>query len=613
MRSSALWPRLLPFLVLPPLLLANTLPQAADPASAVGLGKKIEAGQLAFRDAAGKQVTLADFKGKKAIVVVFLSFECPVSSSYAEPLADLARAFSERGVAFVGVHAPDETAAQIAKLARDFKLPFGVYRDERHAAAEALGAQVTPEAFVLDGDLVMRYRGRIDDHYAARLKPNARISRQDLRQAIEELLAGKAVSEPATRAVGCAISRPRPKQSAVGKVTYHRDVLPILQQHCQECHRPGEVAPFALMTYRQAVNWAADIKEYTQSHKMPPWKPTEGVPMHNERKVSADEIATLARWVDGGTPEGDPATAPAPRQFANGWQLGEPDLVLTMQDDFQLGGSGSDLYRCYVLGTDLPEDRQVAAVEVRPGNRRIVHHAALFVDTAGDGRKLQERLGKKNLGKDDRGIGYSTPMALSFVPGFLPQSTLGGWAPGMKIRRLPDGVGFHLPKGADVVMQIHYHRSGRVEKDRTSVGLYFAKKPGKDGAGRLQGVAVPGHFLVIPAGKECFRVVGSTWVRQDAQVHFLVPHMHLLGREIKMTMVPPDGKPRTLLTIKDWDFNWQETYFLKESLAIKAGTALRRRGRFRQQCPQPAIRTTHRGTCSSAWKRTTRCALVSLA
>jgi peroxiredoxin len=518
---------------------------------------------------AGESLALRDLKDKKAVVIVFLSFECPVAAGYAQSLAELAADYQDRNVAFVGICAGDDGPDGAGESAQDFRLPFPVCRDERGAAADALAAEVTPEAFVLDGDFVVRYRGRIDDRYAARLKPSAAVTRHDLRLALDEVLAGVPVTEPKTRAVGCAIPRPRRAPADAGAVTYYGDVLPILQNHCQECHRPGEVAPFPLTSYRQAVKWAADIKEYTQRRKMPPWKVVEGASMHGERRLTEREIATLAAWVDGGTPAGNPATAPPPRRFVEGWQLGPPDLVLTVDDDFALGAEGPDLYRCFVLPTSLPEDRDVVAVEVRPGNRRVVHHAVLFTDGSGQARKLDVSARGKNQGKDDHGPGYSIPMNLSFLPGFLPEGGMGGWAPGLMIRPLPDGTGMRLRRGVDVIMQLHYHRSGKPETDRTSVGLYFAARPAER---HMQGVAVPGQFLFIPAGAERHRVSGSVWLRQDCQLHAIMPHMHLLGREIKITMTPPGGQPQTLVAVKDWDFNWQETYFFKDLITAKAGT-----------------------------------------
>jgi hypothetical protein len=326
------------------------------------------------------------------------------------------------------------------------------------------------------------------------------------------------------------------------------------------------------MTYKQAVNWAGDIKEYTQSRKMPPWKLTEGIPFHNDRRLSEKEIATLAAWVDGGTPEGDPKDAPPPRQFTDGWQLGKPDLVLTPREDFILGPSGRDLFRVLVLPTNLPEDRYVVAVEVRPGNPRIVHHTLNFIDTTGQGRKLEEAAQAREKDKKetayDRGPGYSVSMGV----GFLPQGGLSGWAPGQMARQLPEGYGFYLPKNSDVIVQVHYHRNGRVEKDRIAIGLYFARKT--EGMKRFKGGVIAGRFIAIPAGSERFKVTGDVKVVEDCLLHSVMPHMHLIGREIKVTLKEPEGDARTLLNITDWDYNWQETYFLKQPMKLKAGSVL---------------------------------------
>jgi mono/diheme cytochrome c family protein len=496
----------------------------------------------------------------------------------------MAKAYGERGVTFLGIHSGDgETNKQAKEMS-----PLKLLRDPKGRAAAALKAEVTPEAFILDANFVLLYRGRIDDRYAARLKPKTRISRHDLKTALDEVLAGKRVTEPATTAVGCPIERPNsPVASAPGTPAFYRHVLPILQQHCQTCHRPGDIGPFSLMNYRQARRWATDIKEYTRSRKMPPWKPVAGPAFHGERKLTKQEIATLAAWADGGTPQGDPKDAPPPRVFKDDWQLGKPDLVLTVDKDFQIGATGPDLYRFFVLPTNLKEDIYVSAVEVRPGNRRVVHHAVLFVDGNGRGRQRQQRAQKEEQGTSaqDRGPGYSLAMAFAFLPGFLPQGGLGGWAPGSIPQQLPKGTGYFLPKGADVVMQLHYHRTGRIEKDRTSVGLYFSKAKVNS---RMQGMAVPGHFLFIPAGAKSYRIEGSIWVRQDCQVHAVVPHMHLLGRQIKVTMTPPGGAARTLVAIDDWDFNWQEIYLFKEPIRALSGTRFDVEGVYDNSADNPS-------------------------
>jgi peroxiredoxin len=535
------------------------------------LNKKIE--NVALKNADGKPVALYDQKDNKAVVVAFVSFECPVSNSYAPILAELHKNYAAKGVAFLAVNSTDDLdAAAVAKHAAEYKYPFPVLKDADHQAADMLKATVVSEAFVLDHNFVLRYRGRIDNSYAARLKKNNQVTTHDLQTALDELLAGKDVSEPATKAVGCPVVREK-SAKATTEVTYYRDVLPILQANCQQCHRPGEVGPFSLMTYEQAVNWAGDIKEYTQSRKMPPWKPVDGIAFHNERKLSEKQIETLAAWADGGTPEGDSKDAPKPREFVDGWQLGKPDLVLTVPEEMTIDAAGKDLFRCYVLPTNLTEDKYVVAVEVRPGNKRILHHTLNFWDTSGEARKLEEKSQKDAKPDDkDRGPGYSSAMGVGFRP--ATPGTFGGlsgWAPGTLGRELPEGTGFPLPKGADVILQCHYHRTGRVEKDQTSIGLYFAKKPVKT---PFQSMVVPGSFLFIPAGDAHYKIKGAVEVEEDCKLHTVMPHMHMLGREVKVTVTPPDDKPFTLVAINDWDYNWQETYLLEKPLDVKKGTKI---------------------------------------
>ena len=229
-------------------------------------------------------------------------------------LAEMDKRYSDKGVRFVGVCPGDEDAVAVATHAKEFKLSFPVYKDEKAAAVAALKAEKTPEAFVLDHNLVLRYRGRIDDGFAARLKKNQQIKSHDLEKALDEMLAGKAVSQPVTAAVGCPIGVER-KIENDGDVTYYRDVLPILQKRCQECHRPGRGGTVLAHDLPAGRQLGDDIKQYTPTHQMPPWKIAEGVAFRNERSMTDKEIATLAAWVDGGTPEGDPKDAPPPRRI----------------------------------------------------------------------------------------------------------------------------------------------------------------------------------------------------------------------------------------------------------------------------------------------------------
>lgn len=548
---------------------------AAAPAAEAGRPSRATVGSavgdIRLTDVAGVGRSLQGLRGTAATVVVFLSFECPISVAYCHALGRMAADYGPRGVAFVGVVCAADPETDLPSKVNEYQLPFPVLRDDDCRAADLFGATVTPEAFVLDKSGVIRYRGRIDNGYAARLKRNFQTTSQDLRRALDDVLAGRAVATAVTLPVGCPIPRPKAATPATASATYYRDVLPILQQNCQWCHRPGEVGPFALITYRQALNWASDIKAYTQSRKMPPWKPAEGPPFQNERRLSEAEIRTLAAWADGGAPAGDPKDAPPPRQFADGWQLGTPDLVLEPTRDFRLGGTGKDLFRCFVLPTDLTEERFVSAIEVRPGNPRVVHHALLFVDTAGKGRELEAAAQKKEgPAAADGGPGYSIGMGV----GFLPHGGMGGWAPGVLGRRLPAGAAYHLPKGSDVVVQVHYHRDGRPETDRIRVGLYFSKGPVSR---RYQGITVAGaqaggRFFVIPAGATDFHVRGSVWVDQECDIYSVMPHVHLTGRSVRVTITPPGAPTQTLVSIPDWDYNWQEIYFFEQPIHVRPGT-----------------------------------------
>jgi thiol-disulfide isomerase/thioredoxin len=543
------------------------------------LGKKID---TVLADSAGKQVSLAQLAGEKGTVVVFLSFDCPNSNGYTPTLLDFAKSFDPKGIKFIGVVENELTAEELKAKVAEYKLPFPVFTDPKQAIADSFKAKVTPEACLLDHNQVLRYRGRIDNMFTERLKRSPTVTSHDLKNAIEDLLAGKPVRTPVTTAVGCPIGSREVAVKTPTKVTFHKDVSPILQKNCQNCHRPGEVGPFSLITYKQAVTWAEDIKTYTANRQMPPWKPSAAAfEFHNDRRLSDAEIKTLAEWADGGVPEGDPKDAPKPVTYADGWMLGKPDLILTADDDFLLGPSGPDAFRCFVLPTNLPEDKYIIGYEVRPGNPRIVHHTLNYWDLSGRARELEKKAKEKaSLEDRDRGPGYSASMGVGFFPGKSPRDDVpslgnfGGWAPGQVPRFLPEGTGYMLPKGADVVLQTHYHRNGKPEKDRTQLALYFAKKPVERPYQAL--VLGPRNplFLNIPAGKENHKIEGTIYLHNGCTMHSVMPHMHLIGKSVKVSMTPPGGQKVSLVEIAEWDYNWQETYWFKKPLDLKAGTRL---------------------------------------
>ena len=569
------------------LLLAALLVQSDTPPA---VGKPVKAVPLVALD--GAPATLGAYRGKAATVVVFASFECPVSNHYAAVLNELDKAFAPKGVAVVVVCASDDPREQLAKSATDFRLNVPVLLDPKKQFARALKAEVTPEAFVLDAAGVVRYRGRIDDQFSARLKRNPVVTSHDVKNALDDILAAKPVRTPATKAIGCPVDYD--VEVKFGDTTFHKHVAPILNAHCVGCHRPGEVGPFSLVTYKQAKRWASDIVEYTKTRQMPPWMPTAGVPMKGERKLSDAELATLAAWEKGGCPEGDAKDAPAPPRFADGWSKGPPDLILTPADDFTLAAHGDDTFRCFVIPTGLTENKWVVGYDVRPGNPRVVHHTLHFFDTTGQARKLEKvNAQKETVLSPAHGPGYPVAMGVGFTPppggkGDGPTfGGLGGWAPGQAPQFVPKGAGWFLPKGSDFLMQVHYHRDGKPGKDRTRVGLYFAKEPVKQ---PWQTVIVAGlqPWDKIPAGKSKHEARGAVYLHTDAVLHNVLPHMHLLGKNVTVTLTPPGGKPTVLVDIPAWDFRWQETYWFKEPIRAVKGTKVEVRATFDNSAANPS-------------------------
>lgn len=535
-------------------------------------------------DPANKSWTLHDQKSK-ATVVVFLSTDCPMSNSYLPELGAIAAKYAAKGVALVGAYPdPEVTANAAAAHVREFKIPFPVLLDPKQQAVKSLGAKVTPEVVVLDSAFVVRYRGRIDDGYAGRLKPKPTTTRRDLIAALDELLDGKPVSEPETKAFGCAIpdlAKAAPKVEA--NVTFYKDVLPVLQTNCQSCHRPGQVGPFSLTTYKQAAKWADLCLEEVQAKRMPPWKPDPNPLLAGQRALPSESRAVLEKWVAQGMPEGDPKDAPAAVNFADDWTLGPPDLVLEAPEEMVVGAEGRDLFRVVVYPTNLPEDKFITAVEIKPGNARVVHHTINVLDTTGRARKLQEQARAKQKPDDkDRGPGYTVPNGFGFFPN--PNNFVGGWAPGLLPKRLPDGIGMKLPKGADLAIQFHFHRTGKEERDRTKIGVYFTRGPATV---NFRVLPVAGLFTQIPPGNDKYKVDNSWKLTDDLTVHRLIPHMHLLGKDIELTATLPNGDEMKLIRIGEWDYNWQEQYELKEPLKLPKGTVLRVRATFDNSAANP--------------------------
>jgi len=354
---------------------------------------------------------------------------------------------------------------------------------------------------------------------------------------------------------------------AAPEVTFHKNVERILQNHCQECHRPGEIAPFSMLTYEQVRPWAKAIKDDVLNGKMPPWPadPHYGK-FSNDRSLSKADIDTIVAWVDAKAPEGNKADAPAPRKWVDGWNISKPDHVVEMPTAFDMPAKGEVEYQYIVVPTGFKEDKWITQVEVRPGDRTVVHHAVMFIREPGNPwlkdaqpgvpfvpkvSSAGQRFGNTN--------GQGNDVLTIYTPGMVPDI----WKPGQAKQ---------IKAGSDIILQMHYTASGKAGHDRTRIGLVFAKEPPTQ---RIITVAALNNNFVIPAGDANYKAEAMFAAANPMTVISLFPHMHLRGKGFQYELIEPDGKTSTLLKLKGWDLYWQLAYKLDPPLEMKPGTKIK--------------------------------------
>jgi hypothetical protein len=382
--------------------------------------------------------------------------------------------------------------------------------------------------------------------------------------------------------------------AAMAEVTFTRDVAPILYKHCVECHHPNDIAPMSLITYQQAKPWAASIKEAVLLHKMPPWKadPHYGK-WSNDPSLSESEIQTLKAWADGAKLEGDPKALPAAPSFDDGWRIGKPDEVVSIPEH-KLEGSGPDEYTYIRVPTNFTEDRWIVAAELRPGNRKVVHHAHVFVKapeapkTSTTGKAaapdpvqqyakwLQIHEGTLSWVRPEAPVindGCSVDDNGQF-PGHMvgELNLLSSYLPGRGPDVYPEGTARKIPAGATLEFQIHYsHTTGKTEVDATSVGLVFAKEPPRQPSRRID---LSNHLFMIPAGAPNQEVTECHTFNHDLYITSLTPHMHYRGKSMRIEATYPDGRKETLLYVPEYNFNWQITYRPVEAIHLPKGSRI---------------------------------------
>ena len=370
--------------------------------------------------------------------------------------------------------------------------------------------------------------------------------------------------------------------------TFSKDVAPILYKNCANCHRAGEIGPMALLTYKDARPWAKSIATRVANGTMPPWHadPTHGEFL-NDRRLSDADRDTIVKWATGGAPEGNKADLPAPPAFADGWQMGQPDVVFAMQEDYPIPAEGTIDYKWFEVPTNLTEDKWVQAIEIRPGARTNVHHVIAYMRTpppappagapaAGAAAQaarpappftMAAGMGRPpNAPKPDH-----APLENDRPPTRSPAGWLGGFAPGQAVRVYQPGTALKIPAGAVVVLQMHYTANGKAAADRTRIGIKYAPAPPKT---EVRVVALANQNFVLPAGAPDTRVDAEVTVNQDITLWSVLPHTHVRGKKWEVTAIYPDGRSELILNVPKYDFNWQTDYVFKQPLQLPKGTKL---------------------------------------
>ncbi|MDP6928298.1 MAG: hypothetical protein QF412_01225, partial [Planctomycetota bacterium] len=362
------------------------------------------------------------------------------------------------------------------------------------------------------------------------------------------------------------------------KVTFTEHVAGIIFNNCTRCHRPDNIAPFPLTNYKEVRKRARMIQRVVEDRIMPPWLPVKG---HGEfedtLRMDQKDVDTIIAWVKGGRVEGNSKLLPEMPDFPSGWNLGEPDLVVSMPKAFSVPASGRDIYRNFVVPVGLDEDKWLTAIEVRPSARAVLHHAIFAMDTSGDARRRDGADGKPGFSGMRGGGGFGRGGSRGGSAG-IGQSTsgLGGWAVGGQARHLPMGLARKLPKGADIVLQSHLHPSGKRESEKTTLGLYFTDKAP---ARTAVGIQMPPMFgiranLNVPAGESNFTIRDSFVLPVDAQVLTAGGHAHMICKDMHIWATLPSGEKKSIFWIDNWLFDWQNRYQYRQPLDLPEGTKI---------------------------------------
>ncbi len=503
--------------------------------------------QLSAAD--GTVVALGAESPRLITVVCFLGTECPLTRHYGPRLSKLAAEFSSQKVRFIGINSNSQDSPQeVTDFAREFGISFPIVKDPGNRVADQFGAERMAEVFVVDKDLQIRYRGRVDDQYQpglSREKP----TRQDLRMALDELVAGRAVTVARTDVMGCAIGRVK-TPAANPTVTFCKQVSRVLNQHCVECHRPGEIGPFSLTDYDEVAGWGETILETIDAGRMPPWNanPKYGH-FQNARLMPETDKQILRDWIKAGMPYGSAAELPPPPKYSTGWQLPRaPDLVVKMRDKpYHVPASGTVDYQYFVVDPHFETDHWISASQVIAGMPSVVHHCIVFTRPP-DGEAV-------------RGVGY-----------------ICGYVPGQRSFTFPPGYARRVPAGSKLVFQMHYTPNGVDHDDVTQIGMTFV--PESEVTHEVLSFMGIEQEFEIPPYAEDHPVEGRLrWFPKQAELLAIVPHMHVRGKSFQ-AFSRRGEQSEILLDVPRYDFNWQHVYELAQPLKLDTIDTLEFTARF---------------------------------
>jgi thiol-disulfide isomerase/thioredoxin len=526
-----------------------------------GIGTLIPDATLTDLD--GKPQSLRGLIGMKPAIIALVSTSCPVSKRYAPSLARLEDEYGAKGVTLVLIaQNATDTPADLRAALKGAGLSAPCLRDPQQTLLKTLGATSSTDAFLLDAAHTLVYRGAIDDQYGLGYSLDAP-RRRYLANALDALLAGRAPEIAATSAPGCALDLDDAKAVAAD-LTYHGRISRLIQANCQECHRVGGVAPFALETYEQVTAKSGMIRKMVDRGLMPPWfaaPPAPGThsPWGNDRSLAARDRADLLAWLDAGKPLGDSQDAPLARTFPKDWQIGTPDAVLQIPRPIEVKAEGTMPYQTATIETSFGEDRWVRALEIQPTAREVVHHVLVFVQS-GDSKRFD--------GEDNESGG--------FFAAYVPGNDHVTW---------PDGFAKRLPAGAKLRFQIHYTPNGTATRDQVKLGLIFAKEAPEH---IVHVAGIGNHRLNIPPGASHHPESAVIPIPAEVKLLAFTPHMHVRGAAFRYEAILPDGTVRTLLDVPRYDFNWQLSYRYAEPPTLPRGSKVRATGWFDNSANNPA-------------------------